>query len=353
MSLDYSHPWKVREACDMGRAGGYALILAAVLALTQALDACQGSPRQPRLAVRGPSLGATLVPGDRRGRQGFTLGAVALPVRASTTSDVVPPGRPALNVPILMYHYIRVNPVPWDGLGVRLSVTPADFEAQIGWLVANGYHAVDLQDLERYLAGARSLPSRPVVLTFDDGYEDFYAAAYPILKAHRYTAVSYVVTGFLGGPRYMTAAQVVELDASGIEIGAHTVTHPDLTRLGAAGLQHEIFDSKATLEALLRHPVLDFCYPSGKLDGAVVQQVQAAGFQSATTTVPGTLHGLGDRFTWTRVRVQGGESLAAFASSLGPPEPTVPLEVPAPGSALSPAQEQPPAAAGPDLAGTP
>jgi peptidoglycan/xylan/chitin deacetylase (PgdA/CDA1 family) len=216
----------------------------------------------------------------------------------------------------------------------------------VGWLAANGYHAIDLQDLERYLAGVASLPSRPVVLTFDDGYRDFYTTAYPILRAHHFTAVTYVVSGFIGAPGYMTAAQLVELDAVGIEVGAHTVTHADLTRLGPANSQHEIGDSKAMLEGLLEHPVVDFCYPSGKLNATVVQEVEAAGFQSATTTALGTLHGMGDRFSWTRVRVQGGEPLAAFTQSLGPEEATVAVLPPTPspnrahGSPISVAERQ-------------
>jgi peptidoglycan/xylan/chitin deacetylase (PgdA/CDA1 family) len=145
-----------------------------------------------------------------------------------------------------------------------------------------------------------------------------------------------VVSGFIGAPGYMTAAQLVELDAVGIEIGAHTVTHADLTRLGPANSQHEIGDSKAMLEGLLKHPVVDFCYPSGKLNATVVQDVEAAGFQSATTTVPGTLHGMGDRFSWTRVRVQGGEPLAAFTQSLGPEEATVAVLPPTPSPTRAP-----------------
>jgi peptidoglycan/xylan/chitin deacetylase (PgdA/CDA1 family) len=310
----------------LGHAGACALILAAMLALTQALDACQGSPSPPSLAVHSAPLGSTIAgrPLERR-RLAFTVGGLARPDGTRMATQVIPLGRPAVNVPILMYHYIRVNPTAWDHLGFGLSVTPGDFEAQVSWLAANGYHAIDLQDLERYLAGAQGLPSRPVVLTFDDGYEDFYSTAYPILRSHGFTAVSYVITGLMGAPRYMTAAQVVELDAAGIEIGAHTVTHPDLTRLGLTNLRHEVMDSKAMLEGLLKHPILDFCYPSGKLDGAVVQQVQAAGFMSSTTTATGTRHGLGDRFSWTRVRVEGGEPLATFVRNLGPQEPTVAL----------------------------
>jgi peptidoglycan/xylan/chitin deacetylase (PgdA/CDA1 family) len=317
-----------------GRFGAGALVLAALLALTQALNGCQTSPRLPVVAVRSAPARAIIAIPLEGGHQVFRRRIAALPSRAPAPTEMIPPGRGAVNVPILMYHYIRVNPNPFDRLGFGLSVTPADFEAQMTWLAANGYHTIDLQDLEGYLAGARSLPPRPVVLTFDDGYEDFYTTAYPILKAHHFTAVSYVVTGFLGAPRYLTAAQVVELDAAGIEIGAHTVSHADLTRLGAANARHEIADSKAMLEGLLKHPVLDFCYPSGRLNGAVALEVQAAGFRSATTTAIGTTHSAGDRFSWTRVRVEGGESLATFVQRLGPEEPAIPI-APASRSLLS------------------
>jgi len=325
-----------------GRAGACALIIAAVLSLTQALDGSHASAGPPEPTFAGASVRAPLPAGaDDRRRQVFTLGTfarlgtLAPPALVPAAIEVIPRGRAAVNVPILMYHYVRVNPVPWDRLGFGLSVTPTDFEAQVSWLAANGYHAIDLRDLEGYLAGARDLPSRPVVFTFDDGYEDFYTTAYPILRAHHYTAVSYVVTGFMGAPRYLSAAQVVELDAAGVEIAAHTVSHPDLTRLSAASLRHEVTDAKAMLEGLLGHPVLDFCYPSGRLDAAVVQEVQAAGFLSATTTATGTLHSVGDRFTWSRVRVEGGEPLATFVQNLGPSEPTMPVDVLVPRSRLS------------------
>jgi peptidoglycan/xylan/chitin deacetylase (PgdA/CDA1 family) len=271
-------------------------MLAALLAVTQALNGCQASPRPLRPAARSvpppTPLAARL---DESRRHVLMLGPVMLQARPPTSAEVIPTGRGALNVPIVMYHYIRVNPNPRDRLGFGLSVTPADFESQVSWLAINGYHAIDLVDLERYLAGVQGLPSRPVVLTFDDGYRDFYTTAYPILKAHSFTAVTYVVSGFIGAPGYMTAAQLVQLDAVGIEIGAHTVTHPDLTLLGAASSQHEVRDSKAMLEGLLKHPVVDFCYPSGNLNAAVVQEVQAAGFQSAGGVRSGPRPAGGDR----------------------------------------------------------
>jgi peptidoglycan/xylan/chitin deacetylase (PgdA/CDA1 family) len=115
------------------------------------------------------------------------------------------------------------------------------------------------------------------------------------------------------------------MNANGIEIGSHTVSHPDLTKLSGAELQRQLDDSKVTLEAILGHPVLDFCYPSGAVNPTVVHAVQAAGYQSATTThAGGTAHAAADRYEWTRVRVSGGEPLTEFAARLGNSEPSQP-----------------------------
>lgn len=234
---------------------------------------------------------------------------------------IVPAGRQLINVPILMYHYIQFAD-PRDKLGWNLSVNPWDFQAQLDWLAGNGYHPIDFNDLRGYLQGWWDLPANPVVLTFDDGYRDFYTTAWPILREHRFKAVSYVVTGFLGGPNYLSAEMVRELDRGGVQIGSHTVGHVDLTKAGG-GLWYQLAESRSYLEGLLGHPVVDFCYPSGKVSAYVANAVAAAGYQTATTTVYGTRHGWGDRYLWTRVRVSGGQSLADFTRQLGPSEPTL------------------------------
>jgi peptidoglycan/xylan/chitin deacetylase (PgdA/CDA1 family) len=212
-----------------------------------------------------------------------------------------------------MYHYIRVNPNPYDRLGFNLSVTPADFAAQMDWLAHNGYHPITLSDLNAYLNGQHGLPSRPVILTFDDGYADFYTTALPILRAHDFSAVAYVVSGFLGRGGYMTAAQVLEADRAGIEIGAHTVDHADLAIQSPDGLRYQLTASKETLERLLGHPVLSLCYPSGRFNSAVTAAAQNAGYQNATTTRWGSFRSLAGRYLWDRLRISGGERLDQFA----------------------------------------
>jgi peptidoglycan/xylan/chitin deacetylase (PgdA/CDA1 family) len=229
---------------------------------------------------------------------------------------VMGPGAGALKVPILTYHYIRNNPDYRDRMGFALSVTPADFAAQMDWLASNGFHTVTQADVYDYLNGTRSLPSRPVVLTFDDGYADFYNTALPILRAHDFTAVSYVISGFIGRSGYMNAAQIVEADRAGIEIGSHTVDHANLARSSAGNVNFELVASKQALEQLLGHPVLSFCYPSGQFNGSVAFSVQAAGYTNATTTAFGYVHYMSDRYRWSRLRISGGESLSDFAAAL-------------------------------------
>jgi peptidoglycan/xylan/chitin deacetylase (PgdA/CDA1 family) len=235
---------------------------------------------------------------------------------APAPPDVLQPGPKSAKVPILTYHYIRVNPDRFDRLGFALSVTPADFAAQMDWLAHNGYHPITTEMLYGYLSGTRGLPSKPIVLTFDDGYEDFYTTALPILRSHDFTAVAYIVSGFVGRPGYMTAAQVVEADRSGIEIGSHTVDHANLARTSLGGLRYEVTASKQALEKLLGHAVNSFCYPSGKFNQDVINAVAGAGYHDATTTWFGFAHTRGDRYTWTRLRISGGEALGDFATAV-------------------------------------
>jgi peptidoglycan/xylan/chitin deacetylase (PgdA/CDA1 family) len=230
--------------------------------------------------------------------------------------EQVAPGPASIKVPILVYHYVRVNPDPSDSVGFALSVTPAEFARQMDWLAQNGYHAITTEDLYAYLNRSRGLPSKPVILTFDDGYADFYTTALPILRSHDFRATAYIVSGFVGRSGYMTADQIREADRSGIEIGSHSVTHANLARSSAGNVRAEVGDSKRYLEQVVGHPVTSFCYPSGKYTGAVANEVAAAGYHDATTTVYGFWHTLSDRYVWTRLRVSGHQQLGDFAQGV-------------------------------------
>jgi peptidoglycan/xylan/chitin deacetylase (PgdA/CDA1 family) len=237
---------------------------------------------------------------------------------------IVPMGSRSLGLPILMYHYIRPLPsIRTDFLGYRLSVAPADFEAQMDWLHAHGYHPVNFNHMRDYFAGTAPLPSKPVVITLDDGYRDLYTAAYPILRAHGFTAVAYIVPNFVGQPAYVTQSQILEMDRDGIEIASHTMSHANLARLSFGSAMYELGQSKRWLEQLVGHPVLDFAYPSGKFTPQTVVAVQQAGYSTAVTEQESIPHTMADRYLWGRVRVGGGESLQEFAANLGPSMPSI------------------------------
>ena len=285
------------------------VLLAAIGYLLQAQDSAPAS-----VPATAPDEETFAVPPPEAGR-----------VYLVSHEPMVPLGARAIWLPILMYHYVRTPPsIRVDRLGYRLSVSPAVFQFQMDWLFTHGYHPVNFNQVRAYFAGTSPLPSRPVVITLDDGYHDLYTTALPILQTHHFTAVAYIVSGFINQPGYATSNEVVQLDRAGIEIGSHTVSHPDLAHVSFASAMFQVVESKRVLEGMLGHPVLDFAYPSGRYDAETIQAVEKAGYDTAVTTsgYP-QMHTLQNRYTWSRVRVTGGEQLPDFIIGLGPSMNTV------------------------------
>ena len=244
----------------------------------------------------------------------------------TTHRSIVPFGRSVLQLPILMYHYIRTPPSPYrDLIGYNLSIAPSVFNSQMDWLYENGYHTVTFNDVRLYWQHVEPLPSKPVIITLDDGYRDLFTTAFPILAAHNFTAVAYIVSGFVGQRGYVTVDMIKQMDQYGFEIAAHTVNHANLARVWQPMLDYQLLQSKRWLESLVGHPVLDMAYPSGQFNATTMLAVASAGYYSATTEVSGIMHSQTDRYSWTRVRVGGGEPMNMFISSLGPTMPTVTL----------------------------
>jgi peptidoglycan/xylan/chitin deacetylase (PgdA/CDA1 family) len=225
-------------------------------------------------------------------------------------------------VPILYYHYIRINPSPLDRAGFGLSTPPAIFRAQMQYLADHGYHVISLHAAVVAVKNHSSLPSRPIVLTFDDGYADFFTEAVPVLQSHGFTATSFVISGRMGRRGFMTPSQVAAADAMGFTIGAHTVDHVALAAQPNAQASWEMKRSRRDLEDLLGHPVIDFAYPYGSFNQYDMAQAKAIGFETAVATMYGTAHSAGQIFALSRVRIGGGLPLAQFARAVGGPPPT-------------------------------
>ncbi len=216
-------------------------------------------------------------------------------------------------VPILMYHVISSPPAsaPYPDL----YVPRASLAAQIAWLVGHGYHAITLQDVVDSWRGARTLPQKPIVLSFDDGYLSQLRNAMPLLRARHWPGVLNLEFRNLLPVWGIRPPGIRKLISAGWEIDAHTLTHPDLTTLGPTQLHEEVAGSREAIRKKFHVPVNFFCYPAGRYDDTVIAAVQAAGYLGATTTRYG-LARPNELYTLARIRVNGTDSLSAFAAKL-------------------------------------
>jgi peptidoglycan/xylan/chitin deacetylase (PgdA/CDA1 family) len=212
-----------------------------------------------------------------------------------------------------MYHVIAKPPAgtPYPHLWVE----PADFAAQMLRLRKDGYRAVTLAQVYRAWHGRATLPRRPVVVTFDDGYASQHRHAFRVLRGMGWPGVLNLKLDALNEAGGLRASQVKELIRAGWEVDSHTFSHPDVTGLGAAELRHELVDSRRELRRRFGVPADFFCYPSGRYDSSVIRKVRSAGYLAATTTRPG-LADPSQRYELARVRVNRDETPAALAATL-------------------------------------
>jgi peptidoglycan/xylan/chitin deacetylase (PgdA/CDA1 family) len=229
------------------------------------------------------------------------------------------------SVPILMYHQVSPSPHPAFR---RYTVTLREFTRQMQWLATFGYRAIDMDSLVRARLGQGSLPKRPVLITFDDGFRECADHAVPVLRAHGLTAVFYLVTGLMGETsRWLLPELGLELPlmswdtaralvAEGFQCGAHTVTHPRLASLDPARCRAELTHARSRLETELGRTVVHLAYPYGSHDHAVQVIAAEAGYVTACSTRAGLSAVEDDLLALHRVTIYGHDSLLDFASRL-------------------------------------
>jgi peptidoglycan/xylan/chitin deacetylase (PgdA/CDA1 family) len=229
-------------------------------------------------------------------------------------------------VPILMYH--KVNPDPETG-GLGLRVHPGNFEWQMKYLKDNGYHSVDLGAVVDYFQKGKGLPEKPVVITFDDGYQDNYRYAYPILRKYGFTGTIFVVANTVGGfneydykaniqpkNKMLSWKEIKEMNANGITIGAHTLDHVNLNTIHEKEARRQILQSKKVLEKKLGKEVRYFCYPYGEYNRAAVKIVRESGYLAATSSRPGVVNSAMNPYTLKRIDCLGHLSHQQFVEEL-------------------------------------
>ncbi|GAA0625048.1 polysaccharide deacetylase family protein [Streptomyces crystallinus] len=230
-----------------------------------------------------------------------------------TAAPPGPAARPP--IPVLLYHAVRDDPPAWIA---EFTVSPRRFAAHLDAVVASGRTPVTIGALADHFAGRAPLPARPVVLTFDDGFADLPGRTADALAARGLPATAYLTTGALapGGRSLLPPAPMMTLDQAqlleqyGMEVGAHTVSHPQLDTLGPRALRGELADSKAALEDALGHRVAHLAYPHGYNSGAVRRAARAAGYETAVAVRHALSSDTDDAYRIARLIVRCGHTAA-------------------------------------------
>lgn len=236
-------------------------------------------------------------------------------------------------VPILCYHSVgfgRIGPV------ARYTVTPDGFTQQMDWLVGNGFSGMTVPHYAECLMGRRPLPSRPVVITFDDGYRDFASSAFPVLQPRGLPVTLFVPTALVGRgvdagpesgwPEMLDWSEIADLHVSGVAIGSHAHTHRQLDIMPSREARRELELSKAVLEDHIQSGVETVAYPYGYNSARTRRAAAAAGYSSACGVKNSYSHQHDDIWSMARFLIEATHTLDDFsgivAGRSGSPAPT-------------------------------
>jgi peptidoglycan/xylan/chitin deacetylase (PgdA/CDA1 family) len=232
-------------------------------------------------------------------------------------------GTRVAGIDILMYHQIgSFDTLTPTMRGHRSTYCRIErFRSQMAWLKRWNYAVLGMDDVAACLGGMRPVPPRAVALTFDDGYAGFHDHVWPVLRQCGFPAMVYLVSGLVGKPSgwfaadgrdtpaLLSATQIRTLRAEGCDFGGHSVNHVKLAELPRARMRTEIHDCKHMLEDMLGEEIHHFCYPFGSHDRHTIDEVQKAGYTSATTCVRARVTTGVDPLAIPRKAVSWGDNL--------------------------------------------
>jgi peptidoglycan/xylan/chitin deacetylase (PgdA/CDA1 family) len=287
--------------------GAAAVAIAAVVGVAALAGGDSGGDGAGGDSPGRAAAGTTATPKEKSGSVAAQGEAPGLVRNATPQPDWEPHTGP---VPILEYHVLGAPAA--DAPYPELYVSRPDFHQQMEWLDRHGYQAVTLEQVEdAWYGGGGTLPAKPIVLSFDDGYRPQFTYALPELRKHGWAGVLNLKAE--GSDLY--ESNVKAMIAAGWELAAHTIDHSDLTTLDAAQLKRETAGARAILRRDYAVPVKDFCYPAGRFDATVIAAVEAAGYVTATTEIPG----FADRdspYELARFEILGSDGVSGMAADL-------------------------------------
>ena len=288
------------------------LALVAAIAVAVAIASGSGGSGGP---AGSDASGAHGTKGEARtGSSHSTSSPAATPSSGIARTRSGPPGDVA--VPILMYHVIAAPPAgaPFPGLYVE----PAEFAAQMQALKDAGWHAVTPDQVASNWREGTPLPAgKPIVVSFDNGYQSQYTQALPVLRGLGWVAEENIqLSGLPPSQGGLLQRQIRGMVEAGWELDTQGFSHADLVTLDAEALHYQVAVARQTIQQRFHVPVNWFCYPSGHYDATVIAAVKAAGYAGSTTVVPGWASPSSDPYRLPRLRVLGGTSPQSLLSEI-------------------------------------
>ncbi|MBI3020067.1 MAG: polysaccharide deacetylase family protein [Parcubacteria group bacterium] len=215
----------------------------------------------------------------------------------------------AVKVPIFIYHSVRPYFPGESSLQDEYDITPELFEKHLIYLRDNGYTTVTLDELAGFIERKTTAPvAKPVILSFDDGWENQYRFAFPLLKKYGMTATFYIYTNPIGKEPYLSWNQIRDMAAAGMTIASHTLSHRPLHLLSPAELAKELRESKRILEMKLGIPISHFATPFGYTGAKIMKAVKEAGYTTCRTAYDGVYHSATDL-----LKLHGNQTTDYFA----------------------------------------
>ena len=211
-----------------------------------------------------------------------------------------------------MYHYVEYVKDEGDYIRKSLDINPYMFEQQLKTLTENGYKTYFAKEITDIFDGRIPYSTKSAILTFDDGYEDFYTDAFPLLEKYKVKGTVYVITNFLGRKGFLTENQVKILSKSKyVEIGSHTLDHAYLKGMAKPAVREQVTESKLYLEKLIGQPIKTFAYPFGAFNEDDARLVKEASYSAAVSVIHGSEQSYSNIFFLNRIRAgflgSGGE----------------------------------------------
>lgn len=273
------------------------------------------------VVLTNPPLSKLLIPGDQPDEkpEELTVAPTSTPTASPSATPTPKPLTfsemnalygPCVSLPVLMYHHVQDKETAKQNGNGYLTVNPDVFEKQLAYLQSRNYQSISPSDLIAFFNSGTTLPKKGILLTFDDGYDDFATFALPLLNQYNFKSTVFISTGLMENPGYLSWSTIGSISNGNIYFGNHTWSHKNMGA-GLETIKREIDTAAGQLSQKGLDPLKVFAYPYGTTSQRAVNYLRDSGFQLAFTTQPGRTLCKKQRLALPRVRV-GNSSLSVY-----------------------------------------